>query len=85
MNVINNIITWLIFGTVIGSLGYIFEPKLKNKQPLIIGICGAIITGLLANFILNIPFEEFSLVSFFVALCGASFLVLVDGLIKNID
>ena len=85
MNIVNNFLSWIIFGSVIGSIAYIFEPdELRNVHPIVMGIVGAIVTGILANIILNIPLTQFSLVSFMVALCGASFVIISGRTLRNI-
>jgi uncharacterized membrane protein YeaQ/YmgE (transglycosylase-associated protein family) len=84
MSIFTNILSWLIFGSVIGGLGYIIEPSLHNKKPFVYGISGAIITGLTTNLILNIPIEQFSLVSFMVAICGACFLIITTGFLRKV-
>jgi uncharacterized membrane protein YeaQ/YmgE (transglycosylase-associated protein family) len=81
----NNILSWLIFGSVIGSIVYIFEPEaIRGKGPIILGIVGAVLAGFIANIILNIPIQQFSLISFMVAMCGACFLVLGSKTLNNI-
>jgi uncharacterized membrane protein YeaQ/YmgE (transglycosylase-associated protein family) len=85
MSIVNNILSWIIFGSVIGGIVYIFEPySMRGKDPLLLGIAGAMIAGLLANFLLNIPIDQFSLTSFMVALCGSCFLVLGVKTLRNI-
>ena len=85
MSMLNNFLSWLIFGSVIGSLAYMVEPdELRKKDPIILGILGAIATGFLANFILNIPLSQFSLISFMLALCGACFVIAGGRTLRNI-
>lgn len=84
MNIFDNILSWIIFGSVIGSLGYMFEPEhLRGKEPILFGIAGAIITGMITNIALNIPIAQFSLISFMVALCGSLFLVITSRALRN--
>lgn len=85
MSFANNILSWLIFGSVIGSIAYIFEPdEFRKKDPIIMGIAGAIFAGVLANVILNIPITQFRLVSFMVAMCGACFVIVGGRTLRNI-
>lgn len=80
---LTNLLTWFIFGSVIGSLAYIVEPKLRNLRPIILGIIGAFIAGILTDLLLNISIQQFSLISFLVAMCGASFLVVSMGILQK--
>jgi uncharacterized membrane protein YeaQ/YmgE (transglycosylase-associated protein family) len=85
MSFVNNLLSWIIFGSVIGSLAYIIEPdEFRKKDPIVMGIIGAIVTGILANLILNIPLTQFSLVSFMVAICGACFVIIGGRTLRNI-
>ena len=84
MSVWINILTWLIFGSAIAGLAYIIEPSMRNRYPFILGISGAAVAGILGNYIFNIPLAQFSLMSFTVALCGACFLVVTTGFLRNI-
>ena len=69
-------------GNMIAGIFYILEPSLRNKYTFYFGVGGAVITGLLTNIILHIPLQQFSLVSFFIAICGASFIVFTVGFRK---
>lgn len=85
MNVLDNFLSWLIFGSVIGGLAYILSPeKFRGKAPILLGISGAILTGFLASLVLNIPLHKFSLVSLFVALCGSCFFVVGNRTLRNV-
>ncbi len=82
---LNNILSWIIFGSVVGTLGYIFQPgEMHRQDPIIMGVIGAVITGLLTSFILNIPLSHFNSLTLVVALFGAC-LVIVGGMtLRNI-
>ena len=82
---LNNILSWIIFGSVVGTLGYIFQPGDIHKQdPIIMGIIGAVITGIMTSIIFNIPLSQFNSLTFLVALFGAC-LVIVGGMtLRNI-
>ena len=85
MNIFDNILGWFIFGSVIGSLAYIFEPNhIREGKPIMLGIMGATLTGILTSLILNIPLHQFSLISFIVALCGSFFFVLADKTLRTV-
>lgn len=84
MQLFTNLLSWIIFGSVIASLAYIIEPQLRTIKTYTYGIMGAIFTGMITNLLLSIPFEQFSLVSLFVAMFGASLVVFSTGLLRKI-
>lgn len=80
------IISWIIFGALAGWLASIITGR--NKQMgclanIIAGIVGAIIGGFVMSFIGGSGVTGFNLYSFFVAVVGAVFLLVILGLFQK--
>lgn len=76
-----NIISWLIFGLVVGIIANIIDPHpSKGGVPgsIILGILGAFLGGFLGTTILGIGITGFNFTSIAVAVLGALLLMFAE-------
>lgn len=74
-----NIIYWLIFGLITGSIANFISPSSKGIiGSIVLGIIGAIVGGYLGQMFLGVGVTGFNVMSFVVAVAG-SLLVLFIG------
>ena len=69
-----NILTWIIFGLIIGILVNYFDQEKQESDVIgivILSIVGAILGGLLANLLFDLEVNKFNLLSLLVAMVGA--------------
>jgi len=76
-----NIVTWLIFGLIVGIIAHLIDPE-QNRGGLlgatILGIVGSLIGGFLANTLFGLSMSGFDFTSLAIATAG-SLLVLTLG------
>ncbi len=75
------LITYLIFGAIVGSIANFLDPRPSSGGILgsiVLGIVGAIVGGWLGDLILGVTVTGFNFTSFILALVG-SFVVLYVG------
>lgn len=76
-----NLIAWLLFGVVVGMIGYLLDPQEKKhglQSSILLGMGGALLGGVVANTLFGLTLEKFNLTSFMLAVSG-SLLLLVTG------
>ncbi|MBI2315407.1 GlsB/YeaQ/YmgE family stress response membrane protein [Candidatus Daviesbacteria bacterium] len=76
-----NIIFWIIFGLIVGTLANIIDPSTSRGGILgsiILGILGAILGGILGNIVFGIGVTGFNLPSIAVATLGALLLLFIE-------
>jgi uncharacterized membrane protein YeaQ/YmgE (transglycosylase-associated protein family) len=85
-----NFIVWLLFGALVGWLASIVMRTDAQQGPLlniVVGIVGAFIGGLLANWLgfggANINQSNFSLTALLVAFIGAVILLAIVNLVRR--
>ena len=76
-----NLIAWLLFGVIVGLVGYALDPKGGERAMLsniLLGMGGALLGGIVANTLFGFTLERFNLSSFMLAISG-SLLLLITG------
>lgn len=75
-----NVLSWLIFGTIVGIITNAIDPA-PNRGGLLgsifLGIVGAVVGGFLANLIFGINITGFNVTSFLVAIAGSLLLLFI--------
>lgn len=77
-----NIISWVLFGILIGSIANLIDPKpIKGgiMGTAILGAAGALSGGFLATLLFKTTLMEFDIVSFLIAIGGSLILLIVGG------
>lgn len=75
-----NIISWIIFGIIVGSIANIIDPHPSEGGwvgAVVLGILGAILGGFLGNMVFGIGISGFNFPSLAVAVLGALFLLFI--------
>ena len=75
-----SILTWIIFGAVVGIVANMIDPRPSKGGLLgaiVLGIIGAIIGGFLGSLLLGVEVTGFNLSSLFVAVGGALLVLFV--------
>lgn len=75
-----NILSWILFGLIVGIVANAIDPAESRGGVLgaiLLGIAGSLIGGLLANFIFGVGVVGFDITSFIVAVAGS--IVLLFG------
>lgn len=78
---IMNILTWLVFGTIVGFIANVIDPRPDQGGwigSVILGIAGSLVGGFLGNLFFGVGVTGFNIPSFIVAILG-SLLILVLG------
>lgn len=81
-----NILSWMIFGIIIGTIATILDKKQQEGGALgaiLLGIVGAVLGGLLANLLFGTPLGGFNPVALLVAIGGAITVLFAGKLIKT--
>lgn len=76
-----NIISWIVFGLVVGIIANLIDPypsKGGMLGSIILGILGAILGGILGNIIFGIGITGFNLPSLALAVLGSLLLMFVE-------
>ena len=77
-----NIIYWIVFGLITGSVANFISPSSKGiVGSIILGIIGAIVGGYLGERFFGVSVTGFNLTSFFVAIAGALLVLFVGKLL----
>lgn len=75
-----NLVTWILFGLLVGISANILDPKPSQGGVIgaaIIGMSGALVGGLVATSVFGFGITGFNFTSFAVAILGALFLLLL--------
>ncbi len=82
-----NIIAWIVFGAIAGWIASLIMGTNDRQGCLlnvIVGIVGALIGGLIMQFLTGTPFDfRFNLPSLLVAIGGAVVLLFIAGLVRR--
>lgn len=76
-----NILTWIIFGLVVGLVANLLDYSSSSGGILgsvVLGILGAILGGFLGDLLFGVGVTGFNLSSFIVAVAGALILLLIS-------
>ena len=81
-----NIISWILFGLLVGIVANAIDPQ-KHRGGLLgsilLGVGGALVGGLIANLFFGMNTATFTLSSFLVAVGGALFLLLAGRAMRR--
>lgn len=81
-----DILTWLVFGLVVGVIANLVDPRPAQGGALgaiILGVVGAVVGGFLGNMIFGVNITGFNLQSFLVAIAGALLVLLVSRMLMK--
>lgn len=80
-----NIIYWLIFGLIVGSIAHFIAPGSKGGiiGSIILGIIGAVVGGYLGQTFLGVGVTGFNVMSFIVAVIGSLLVLFVSRLLMR--
>jgi uncharacterized membrane protein YeaQ/YmgE (transglycosylase-associated protein family) len=71
---IMNILSWALFGLIVGIVANAIDPEPANGGILgaiLLGVAGALVGGFLANLLFGVNVTGFDLTSFIVAVAGS--------------
>lgn len=74
------IITWIIFGAIVGIIANFIDPRPSEGGLLgaiILGIVGGFVGGFLGNLLFNVNITGFNFSSIFIAVAGALLVLFV--------
>jgi len=75
-----NLLSWILFGTIMGIIVYSLEDNLSQKNLswyILLGILGSSFGGLVAQSIFGIGITGFNIVSFTIAMWGAILIMVI--------
>lgn len=81
-----NLIAWLLFGSIVGLVGYGIDNRGGEKtliSNILLGMGGALLGGILANTIFGFTLEQFDLSSFMLAITGSLLLLLSGRIVQK--
>lgn len=73
-----NVITWVIFGLIVGTIVSIIDPSPQKGgiiTGLILGVLGSVLGGFVANLVFGINLQGFSFTSLLIAVLGSLMLL----------
>lgn len=82
-----NIISWIVFGLVVGAIAHYMDPQPQQGGLLgttVLGILGALLGGFLGDLLFGVGVTGFNLSSFIVAVIGALVLLFVSRTFKQV-
>lgn len=83
-----NILTWVLFGLIAGSIANLLDPEPSRGGVLgsiVLGVLGALVGGFLANVLLGLTISGFNLTSFLIAVGGSLLLLFIGRLFQSRD
>jgi uncharacterized membrane protein YeaQ/YmgE (transglycosylase-associated protein family) len=81
-----NIISWILFGLIVGIVANAIDPSPNRGGILgsmLLGIVGAVVGGFLANLVFGISVTGFNLTSFLVAIVGSLLLLFLGRAVRR--
>lgn len=89
MQILNlfNLLSWIIFGVIIGVVSYVIDPVDNFRGMLgtiILGILGALVGGLIANLVVGANGVGFNFLAFIIAVLGSLLVVFAQRVVKKI-
>ncbi len=84
----NNLLSWLLFGLVIGVVASVIEDSRErggNLGTIMLGVLGALMGGLTANVVLGTNISVFNFDTFSIAVIGSLFIIFVQRSIKRME
>lgn len=82
-----NIISWIVFGLIAGSLANLIDPEKSSGGILgssVLGILGAVIGGWLGSTVFGVGVSGFNISSLIVAVVGSLVLLLVGRMFRRV-
>ena len=82
-----DILTWLVFGVIVGSIANIIDPKPSQGGiigSLILGILGAFLGGFIGNMIFGVEVNGFNIQSLVLSVLGSLLLLLTGRLLIKV-
>lgn len=79
-----NILSWIIFGLIIGITVNFFDRESQESDVIgiiILSVVGSILGGLLANLVFGLELNKFNLSSLLIAMIGALTLSLISKIV----
>ncbi len=83
---LSNIISWLLFGLVAGTLANVIDPRPSQGGwigSIILGILGSIVGGWLGNALFGVNVSGWNISSFIVAVVGSLLLLFVGRMLRK--
>lgn len=80
------ILSWIIFGLIVGIISYIIDSKESEgglAGAIILGILGAMLGGFLANLLFGIGISGFNLSSLAIAVIGSLLLLFLGRVVQK--
>ncbi len=81
-----NIISWIIFGLIVGIIANAIDPEPARGgllNAMLLGIVGALIGGFLADLIFGVNVTGFNLTSFLIAVAGSLILLFIGRAMRR--
>lgn len=81
-----NVLSWVIFGLIAGSIANLIDPNPSRGGILgsiLLGVLGAVIGGWLANTLLGVSVTGFNFTSFLIAVGGSLLLLFIGRLFRG--
>ncbi len=83
---LSNIISWLLFGAVAGTLANVIDPRQSQGGwigSIILGILGSFVGGWLGNALFGVGVSGWNISSFIVAVAGSLLLLFVGKMLRR--
>lgn len=83
-----NIITWIVFGLIVGSIANSIDPNSEGGGwvgTMILATLGSILGGFLGNLLFSVTASGFNFKAFFVSVFGALLLLYLRNFLETIE
>jgi uncharacterized membrane protein YeaQ/YmgE (transglycosylase-associated protein family) len=80
-----NIIYWIVFGLITGTVANYISPNSKGSivESIILGIVGAVVGGFLGENFLGVGVTGFNVMSFVVAIAGSLLVIFLSRQLRR--
>lgn len=80
-----NIIFWLVFGLIVGSIAHFIAPGSKGGiiGSIVLGVIGAVVGGYLGQMFFGVSVTGFNVMSFIIAIAGSLLVLFVSRLLMR--
>lgn len=80
-----NLLAWLLFGLIVGIVGgALDEARGGLLKYMLLGVGGALLGGLVANYVFNTGYSGFNVTAFLIASFGAIVLLFLGRAVRRI-